>query len=113
MSAPHSLVIAGSGHFEVFSFPILVAVYQVGCVSADGVRQLLVFVGFEGYPCWPPLPGGRRTFRIWHIVFSGFAERLFQHRFATSYLKDDGKKFLAIIGDAAIGDVVAVPTDGE
>jgi hypothetical protein len=43
--APHCLVIAGSGYFEVFSFPILVAVYQVRCVSADGVRQLLVFVG--------------------------------------------------------------------
>lgn len=46
MSAPHSLVIAGSGHCEVFSFPILVAVLpgrllvRGWCTSASGVCRL-------------------------------------------------------------------------
>ncbi len=39
----------------------------------------------------------------------GFACFFFQDRLAASYLGDDRVEFLAVFGDAAVGDVVAIP----
>src|SRR6476660_5523292 len=56
------------------------------CFTRSAACPRMVYVSFwclsasKVTRAWPPLPGGRRTFRIWHIGFSGFAERLFQHR---------------------------------
>ena len=50
---------------------------RVGCVSAHRVGDFLILVGFEGHTRRTSLPGWRRTFRVRHIVFRGFAERSF------------------------------------
>lgn len=39
-------------------------------------------------------------------------ERLLQHRLAAADLSDHGKSFLPVVGDATIGDVIAIPTRG-
>jgi hypothetical protein len=36
-------------------------------------------------------------------------EKLFEHRLAAADLADDGVDFLAVLGDAAIGGIIAIP----
>src|SRR5208337_5590359 len=54
-------------------------------------------------------PDWRGAFRVGIIVSAGLACIFFQDRLPSSYLSDDCVEFLAVFGDAAIGDVVAIP----
>ena len=64
------------------------------------------------------LPVGSWTSRIWSGRVSWFSaqgcaiKQLLQHRFASADLRYDGKNFLAVFGDSAIGCVIAIPAGG-
>jgi hypothetical protein len=74
------------------------------------VGGLLVFIGLESDPDGTPLPNRRRALRIGGIIAARLAERFVQNRFATSDREHDGEEFLAVVGNAAIDSVVAIPT---
>src|ERR1700686_2096958 len=58
------------------------------------------------------LPQGRGAGRVRGSILGDAVIRkwLFQHRLATADLRNYCKSFLSIIGHAAVGDIVAVPT---
>src|SRR5882757_5313884 len=87
-------------------------------MATDGEGLLGRGCGFEGYAGRGSLPRGRGAGGVgsgrFHFSFgdSVAVEELPQNRFAAIQLRDDGVGFLAVVGDAAVGGVVAVPTGG-
>src|SRR5208283_982599 len=59
------------------------------------------------------LPDWRRTLRVGIVGSRRFASVFFQDRLATSHLGDDRVELLAVFGDAAVSDVVAIPARGR
>ena len=82
----------------------------VDSVAADGECELLGLVGLEGDSCGLALPGGGRAFGVGEVVCVGFTEGFAEDGLAATELGDDGEELLAVVGDAAVGDVVPVPT---
>ena len=79
--------------------------------------------GLEGYAGWSSLPGRRGAGGIgWDIlhIFVGLSfvgdvcdlDWLLENGLAAVDLGDDCVDLLPVVGDAAIGGIVAVPTDG-
>ena len=76
--------------------------------------------GIEGYADWGSLPDGHGAggigSEIFHFSFlfsfcnALGGEEFLEHGLATGDLRDDGVEFLAIVGNAAVGSVVTVPT---
>jgi hypothetical protein len=56
---------------------------------------------------------GGRAFGVGIIVSAGFACIFFQDRLAASHLGDHCVQFLAVFGDSAVSNVVAIPTGGR
>ena len=83
-------------------------------MAADGEGLFGGACWFEGHAGWRSLPGGREAGGIGSGIFRDALaiEGLLQNRLASIDLRDDGVDFLAVLGDAAIGGVVAVPTSG-
>ena len=90
--------------------------YQIDYMATDGEGLLGHGCGFEGYAGRGSLPRGRGAGGVgsgrFHFSVSDFlaVEELLQNRFAAIELRDDGVDFLAIVGNAAIGGVVTIPT---
>ena len=104
-------------------FVVLFFRHQIYDVAADGEGLFGCACGLEGYTGWSSLPGwarGRRN-RLGHPsclcrpFFVGDVcdlDRLLENGLAMVDLGHDCVSLFLVVGDAAIGGIVAVPTDG-
>ena len=89
---------------------ILGIINNVNHAPSNREHQFLIFARLECHPHRITLPDWRRTFRVRIVFAARFANIFFQHRLAASDLGDDRIKLLAVFGDAAIRDVISIPT---
>ena len=80
-------------------------------MAADCEGGCVVLFGVEGDADGLTLPGGRRAVGVGAGI-CGITQRLFEDGLAAPKLGHDCVELLAIVGDAAVGGVVAVPGGG-
>src|SRR5208282_3863681 len=99
----------GRSYAEYLFFWFLGIVDDIDYAAPDGEHQLLTVDGLKGDSERAALPGRGRAFRVGIVGSGGFTCVFFQDRLPASDVSDDGVKFLAVLGDAAVSDVVAIP----
>src|SRR5580693_1532474 len=107
----------GSGLFRGF-FIFFAVARQVHNVAANSEGLFEGARGLEGYTGGSALPGGHGARRIGKSVigFNGgdacAVEKLLENWLAAGDLGYHREDFFTVIGDAAVGGIVAVPTGG-
>jgi hypothetical protein len=92
-------------------FLCLVLIHQVGRGPANRKCLLLASLWLEAHPNRPPLPRRRRTQRIRSGIFSHAPlERFLENGLTAAQLRHHGIGLLSVVAQAAIGNVVSVPT---
>src|SRR5208282_3069790 len=83
-------------------------------MPADGECLLCPDGGLEADSRRGALPRWRRTRGVWGRVVGQAAtrQRLLQHRLAAADLRHYGVRRSAVVGDSAVGHVVAIPAGG-
>jgi hypothetical protein len=90
-------------------FSLLGVVHDIYGVASHTESDLLGVVRLEGNAGGLALPGWSRTLGVWQVVAVRFPQQLLQNRLPSSQLRHHGKEFLSVVGDPAVGDVIAVP----
>src|SRR5208282_1744026 len=79
-----------------------------GGAAPDGISQLVPGLGLKAHTRGPALPLRRRAQQL--AIVGCISNLLLQQWLALSRLRHYGFEFLAIIGHAAVGDIIAIPT---
>src|SRR5258708_19371297 len=89
---------------------------EIDCVATSGEGLFGRGCGFEGYASGRALPGGRWAGGvgrgIFHFCVDDFLafEEFLQNWFAAGELRNAWIDFCALLGDAAVGGGISVPT---
>jgi hypothetical protein len=110
VAAPmRSRTFAPSGRSLPTFFNLLGVVHDIDGMAPHTESDFLGVVRLEGNAGRLALPGWSRTLGVGQVVAVRLSQQLLQNRLPSAQLRHYCKQLLSVVGDPAVGDVIAVP----